>query len=271
MKKHLILAFSLAFTPVLFAEGPADDVKAAAKKLAESSYSWTTSTPAPSGSDRGGMSTEGKTDKSGVALIVNKFGDRSTESVIKAGKVAVKTEEGWKSGEELSARAPGGEGGGGRRGGGGFAARMAENFKAPAAEAETLATGAKELKKDGDAISGDLTEEAAKARLTFGGRRRGGEGGNAPPAPSNAKGSVKFWIKDGALTKYEVTVSGSFERDGETRDFSRTTTTEIKDAGTAALEIPAEATAKLGSADAAPEKKKDTEEKKAEEKKKDEI
>lgn len=248
MKKHLILAFTLALTPSLYAEGPADDVKAAAKKLAtDGSYTWTTTSPGRDGG-QGGMSVEGKTDKTGVALITTKFGDRTSETVIKAGKAAVKTDEGWKSGEELAAAGPGGAGGGGggRRGGGGFAARMAETFKAPAAEAETLAAGAKELKKDGDVISGDLTEEAAKERLSFGGRRRGGDNNNSPPpGPANAKGNVKFWIKDGVLAKYEVTLSGTFEFNGQSRDINRTSITEIKPVGTAALEIPAEAAAKL--------------------------
>ena len=263
-----MLAFTLALTPLLRAEGPADDVKAAAKKLAESAnYSWTTSSPGQEG--RGGMSIEGKTDKSGMACIKSTFGDRSTELVIKSGKVAVKTEEGWKSGEELTAAGAGGAGsggGGGRRFGGGFAARMAQNFKAPATEAETLVTGAKELKKDGNIISGELTEETAKQRLSFGGARRGGDSNNAAPGPANAKGSVKFWIKDGVLAKYEVSVSGTFERNGESRDINRITTTEIKDAGTTKLEIPSEASAKLTSGEAKPEEKK-TEEKKAEPKK----
>ena len=35
MKKHLILAFTLALAPALRAEGPADDVKAAIKKLTD--------------------------------------------------------------------------------------------------------------------------------------------------------------------------------------------------------------------------------------------
>ena len=285
MKKSLILAFSLALTPALFAEGPGDDVKAAVKKLSDAgSYSWTTSSTGSfgggGGGNGGGMTTEGKTDKSGAACLVSKWGDQpGRETIIKNGKAAVKTDEGWKSGDELSTRGPnngGGNGGGDnggqrRRTGGGFAARMAETFKAPAAEAEALAGGVKELKKDGDAISGELSEEAVKARLTFGGGRRGGNGGgdnnNAPPAPTNTKGSVKFWIKDGVLAKYEVTVSGTFQgRDGQSRDISRTSTTEIKDAGSTKLEIPAEAQAKL---DAAKTEKK--EEEKKEEKKKDEV
>ncbi len=77
---------------------------------------------------------------------------------------------------------------------------------------------------------------------------------------------MKFWIKDGFLAKDELTVSGSFERDGETRGFSRTTTTEIKPVGTAKLEIPDEAAAKLPSGDARADDKK-SDEAKPEEKK----
>jgi hypothetical protein len=256
MKKSLILAFAVALAPSLRAEGPADEVTAAVKKLAESAnYSWTVSSPAPEGSNRGGSSSEGKLEKDGIVCLKSTFGDRTTETLIKAGKVAIKTEDGWKSGEELASapRPDGGGDAGGRRGGrggfgGGFAARMAQNFKAPAVDAGELASGAKELKKDGDVISGELSEEAAKARLAFGGGRRGGGGGGGGGGPTieGAKGTVKFWIKDGVLAKYEVKASGSFtNNNGESRDFDRTTITEIKDVGSTKLEVPDEAKAKL--------------------------
>jgi hypothetical protein len=254
MKKSLLLAFSVALAPMVQAEDkPADAVKAAAKKLGETSYTWSTSSTGGGGGGgggRGGMSTEGKTEKDGPICLKNTFGDRTTETVIKGGKVAMKTDDGWKSAEELAAGGGGdGGGGGGRRGGGGFA-RMYENYKAPAAEAATLTEGVKELKKDGDTITGDLTEEAVKTRLTFGGRGGrpggGGGGGGAAPNITDAKGTVKFWVKEGVLTKYEVNVQGKREgRDGNTQDINRTTTTEIKDVGTTKIEIPAEATAKL--------------------------
>lgn len=237
----------MAFAPFVRAEdAPADAVKAAAKKLGETSYSWTTSTPAPEGSDRGGSSSEGKTEKDGPVVLKSTMGQRTTEVVIKAGKAAVKTDDGWKSGAELAAaRGDGNNGGGGRRfGGGAFAARMAETYKAPSAEAAALAGGVKELKKDGDTITGDLTEEAAKERLTFG-RGRGGNGGGNGPTISGAKGTVKFWVKDGVLAKYEVALEGKFEFDGNSRDMKRTTTTEIKEVGTTKLEVPSEAAEKL--------------------------
>jgi hypothetical protein len=74
----------------------------------------------------------------------------------------------------------------------------------------------------------------------MGGRR----GGQAPPV-SNAKGSVKFWIKDGVLTKYVLKVSGTITRNGDDVDVDRTTTVEIKDVGTTKLAVPDEAKSKM--------------------------
>ncbi len=236
----------MAFAPVVRAEdSPADTVKAAAKKLAETSYSWTSTTPAREGSDRGGSSAEGKTEKDGPVVLKSTMGPRTSEMIIKSGKVALKTVEGWKSGAELAAsgNSGGGEGGARRFNGGAFVARMGETYKAPAAEAAALAGGVKELKKDGDTITGELTEDTVKERLFFG-RGRGGNAGNPPPI-SGAKGTVKFWVKDGALAKYEVALEGSVEFDGNPRDLKRTTTTEIKEVGTTKLEVPSEATEKL--------------------------
>ena len=118
-----------------------------------------------------------------------------------------------------------------------------QRLRTPSAEAEALAGQTKELKKDGDAISGDLTEESAKAMATFGRGRRGGGG----PGPTNVKGSVKFWVKDGELTKYQTKVSGKRQnQNGEDMEFERTTTVEIKDVGTTKINVPDEAKKKLG-------------------------
>jgi len=117
------------------------------------------------------------------------------------------------------------------------------NFRTPAIEAEDMAGKVKELKKDGDAFAGELTEEGAKDLLRFRGRRAGSDG---PPPAKNAKGSVKFWLKDGQLAKYEYKVSGTVTFNGEDRDVERTTTVEIKDVGTTKIEVPAEAKKKLG-------------------------
>jgi hypothetical protein len=239
MKQKLLCGvFAMLAGSLLAADSsPKDDVTAAAKKLAEkSNYSWKLTmdlgpnaqfTPGP---------TEGKTEKDGFTWLSMSFNDNTSEGISKSGKVAVKTEDGWQSGEEAT-------GGGG--GGGGFnpaliMARRMQNLKAPAAEVDDLVSKAKDIKKDGDVYSGDLTEEGAKSLLTMGFGRRGG------PPPSNAKGSLKFWIKNGEMTKYESKVSGKRQnQNGDEMEIDRTTTVEIKDVGTTKLAVPDEAKKKL--------------------------
>jgi hypothetical protein len=119
-------------------------------------------------------------------------------------------------------------------------ARMLQTFKAPAEEAADLTAKTKELKSADGAYSGDLTIEAIKELLRFG-RRSGG----TPPEVSGAKGSVKFWLKDGALAKYEYSVQGTVTFNGNDRDVDRKNTVEIKDVGTTKVTVPEEAAKKL--------------------------
>jgi hypothetical protein len=120
------------------------------------------------------------------------------------------------------------------------------NLKAPAAEAADLIGKTKDIAKAGDAYAGDLTEDAAKALLTMGGRGRRGGGGGGAPSITDAKGSVKFWLKDGAISKYQIKVSGTLTRNGTDTDVERTTTVEIKDIGNTTITLPDEAKSKLG-------------------------
>jgi hypothetical protein len=78
--------------------------------------------------------------------------------------------------------------------------------------------------------------------LSFGGRR-----GADAPEPKNAKGSVKFWIKDGVLSKYELKQQGTVTFNGDDRDIDGTTTVQIKDMGTTKIQVPDEAKKKLSS------------------------
>jgi YD repeat-containing protein len=111
------------------------------------------------------------------------------------------------------------------------------NFKAPAVEAADLADKTKALKSADGVISGDLTEDGVKGFLSFG-RRPNADA----PAPKDAKGTVKFWVKDGELTKYEYNVQGKITgREDNEITIDRTTTVEIKDAGKTKLAIPDEA------------------------------
>jgi hypothetical protein len=108
-------------------------------------------------------------------------------------------------------------------------------------QAADLAEQAKELKKDGDALAGDLTEAGAKSLMTWGGRG----GGGTPPEVNGAKGSVKFWVKDGVIAKYQFKVQGTVKRNDNDQEIDRTTTVEIKDVGTTKIEVPEDARKKL--------------------------
>ena len=241
IKTSLSAAITLLAGSLIAADsGPKDDVKTAAGKLAaKSNYSWKTTVETPGGGGGGGRfrpgPTEGKTEKDGFTFLSMTRGDNTIEAVLKAGKGALKTADGWKSLAEAT------EGGDGQPNPTRFIGRMLQNFKTPAAQAEDLADKTKELKKSDDAYIGELTEAGAKELLTFGPR----PGGGNAPTPSNAKGSVKFWLKDGALSKYEFKLQGTINFNGNDVEVDRTTTVEIKDVGSTKLDVPEEAKKKL--------------------------
>jgi hypothetical protein len=241
MKKSILLGISLLLAGPLLAAGPKDDVTAAAKKLAGDSYSWTQTmdlgpnapfTPPPS---------DGKISKDGTASISTTFQDNTSMGLKKGDKVAVKTDAGWQTAAEATAGGQGGGGGGGFNPAA-FMARRMQNLKTPADEVQDLITNVTELKKDGDALTGDFSEAGAKNLVSFGFR---GRGGRTPPPVTDAKGSLKIWLKDGALTKYEYKVSGKRDNNGESQDIERTTTIEIKDVGKTTVEMPDDAKKKL--------------------------
>ena len=118
--------------------------------------------------------------------------------------------------------------------------RRVQNFKAPAVEAAYLAGKTEDLSKADDAYSGKLTTDAAKELLTFGGRGGGGGGNNAPEV-TGAEGQIKFFIKDGVLSKYEVQLKGAVNFNGENRDLTRTMTVEVSNIGSTKVVVPDEA------------------------------
>jgi len=223
----LMLAGSL-----LAADSAKDDVKAAAKKLAEkSNYSWKTTTENAGGGGFRMGPIEGKTEKGGATLITMNGQNGSTEAVLKGTeKGAIKTDEGWQS---LSEAAEG-------EGPGRFRAMMLRNFKTPAMQAEDIAGKTKGLTATDGVYSGELTEEGAKSLLSFGGR-----GGGGGPEISGAKGSAKFWTKEGVISKFEYTVKGKVSFNGNDRDVDRTTTVEIKDVDSTKVTVPEGAAKKL--------------------------
>jgi hypothetical protein len=239
MKRHILPGLiALLAGPLMAADtSPKADVKNAAAVLGnQTNYSWRTTVEVGNTSRFRPGPTDGKTEKSGYTTLLMSFNDNASEAVLKGTNGAIKTpDNGWQTLAEAA-----------QDNGGGpnpamFLARMLPTYKTPATEAADLADKAKELKTDGDALAGNLTEDGAKALLTFRPRAGGGE----PPTVSNAKGSAKFWLKEGKLAKYQYHLQGTVSFNGNDRGVDRTTTVEIKDVNSTKIEVPDEAKKKL--------------------------
>lgn len=240
MKRNILCAvLALLVAPLLAAAAsPKDDVLNASKKLADTgNYTWDTTINNANG---GGFSmgpNEGKTEKGGYTWYSMKFNDNTTEIVMKGTNAAINTpDNGWQTRAEIAAAND-------QPGPGMFMVRMLDSFQTPPKQVEDLVSKTKEIKESDGAYVGDLTEDGVKSLLSF---RRGRNGGNGPDV-SNPKGSVKFWVKDGMLTKYEFHLQGSMSFNGNDFDVDRTTTVDIKDIGSTKVTVPADAQKKLSS------------------------
>jgi hypothetical protein len=222
MKTTCFLTFAAWFLLALPAcADPKTEVVEAIKKLEdESGYAWT-STPKTEGSTSGRSqrAVEGQTEKNGFTLFKGSAGDTAFEVAFKEEKFAVNYNDAWLSSAEVGENSS--------------VARRLRALKTPVDEAGQLVKQTGELKRDPDGrYAGHLAPDAAKELFAFLGRR-------AAEAPE-AKGIVEFWVKDGRLTKYVFTVSGTIKVGEEKREveISRTTTVEIRDVGSTKVSLP---------------------------------
>ena len=214
-----------------------DEARTAVSKLKEQpNYSWVSTlemvdmpfTPEPQ---------HGKTEKDGVSIVTQDFNGETTKAAFKGGKVVVFFDGEWQSvsnpdSDDFMDRAA-------------MTARFLAGSGTAAKQAEELLGMTQTLKAGDDGVlAGDLTEKGVQDLLSFGPRR-----GNAPGA-KNAKGSAKFWLKDGALVKFQSHIQGRipFGPEQEERDMDITRTVEIKDVGKTKVEVPEEAKKKLDAA-----------------------
>ena len=103
MKRILTTTLASAFALSLCLADAKEDVKAAAKKLADAAnYSWTATTEI-----EGGPFTPapvmGKAEKGGYAVLTTERDSTTTTAVLKGDKGVLKTEDGWQTAEELRA------------------------------------------------------------------------------------------------------------------------------------------------------------------------
>jgi hypothetical protein len=230
MKQELLICTLVAGLFGVATADPAADLSSAAKKLAAAkSYTWTSSSAF---GDREARVTSGKTGNGGHTLITYPMRGSSIEVLIRDGKAAFKGEDGW---QLASAEAEGDENRRLR-----FLAGMASRYEAPTKRVAELLEGIGDLAVEEGTYSGKLSEDAAKALMTFRGRGRGGEQREPPPI-TGAGGSVMLIVKDGLVTKYELTLKGKMTFNEQVRDISRTTTVEFTKVGFTCFDISEEA------------------------------
>jgi hypothetical protein len=180
----------------------------------------------------GGGATEGKIGKDGTAVVTFPGRDSTSQAVFKGEKSAIETQDGWRSRAELESD---------DQGPGRFLVFRLTGFTAPAAQIGELLKATESVAMADGAYAGKMSAAGAKEMLSFRGFRRGGDG----PDISNPSGSVKFWIKDGAVSKYQYSVKGTMSFNGNDRDIDRTTTVEISNVGSTTVEVPAGAKGKI--------------------------
>jgi hypothetical protein len=233
MKKNILFSLAALMAASLIAADatPKELVTAAAKKLGEqTNYTWTATVVVPDDAPFKPGPTQGKAEKEGFATISLRFFDNQIQVVLKGTNAAATTEDGsWKTLAELDQQ----------EGPARFMGGLVRSMKRPADEAAGIAAFASELKQDGDAYVTDLTEQGAKALQTF--KMPGGESS----VVNDAKGSAKFWIKDGVLTKYEFKLKGKLKFGDNEFPNDRTTTVEIKDVNNTKVEVAEAAKKKL--------------------------
>jgi len=216
---------SLLAAALIAADGPAvEDVRSAITALGgQPNYGWITTVVVPESAPFKPGPTEGRVEKGGFATVTLSFGENRSEVVMKGDQALIKDPEGqWKSASELeNAEGPAR-----------FLGFIVRNVKTPAVQASELLGAAKDLKKEGEVYAGEMTADGVRKQFRFG-------------EPQNPKGWVKFWVKDGALQKFEVRVEARMEFNGNEFDASRTTTTELREVGTTKVSPPEDAKKKL--------------------------
>ncbi len=212
----LVAAIALLGLPGTALADEVEDLKAAVSKLADSTgYSWNQSIINP----KNRTSVEGKTKKEGVTWLVMKGTSGDREYARKGDKTAYKSPDGWKvmtTREGPDKLMPG---------------------VLPSDAALAFIAAFKELKAGADGqYTGELLDDQTKEMIHLGGSKPAASGGIV-----NAKGTVKFKVKDGVLVKIEARLTGHSTVAKMEIEHDKNITFEIKDIGTVKFEVPAEA------------------------------
>jgi hypothetical protein len=236
MKRLMLFAAALCVAQVLGAAeaSPKETVAAAIQKLAaQTNYTWHADMSSVEGTNQVVTKlghTEGKTVKQGYTELAMTRGNSTLTAFLRDGNGVIQTPDGWKS--LADAAKDDGEGTNRFR----LAALMLRDYQLPAAQALALVDKCSEVTLSNGVYTAALSAASAGQLLSF---RRAASGSGAPDI-REAKGTVRFWLKEGCLSKLEFHLQGTFAFSNTARRIDRTTEVEIKDVGTTTITVPEE-------------------------------
>ena len=220
--KMLAIGTILCLTGTALAADPIDVVSDAAKKLTDTAnYTWRANTYDAANSLT--VVQDGQTQKDGDTLIKLNAGGSYVQVALRGNASVLNVGDGWKTADETDQRQ---------------ALRFMSAVTSPALIASQIVSGLDDLKADGNMFTAQLSgrEVNSLMRPLYSLNAIRSQGGNDP----GAKATIKFWVADGMLTKYQVHITGSANNSVDLN-----VTVDFREIGTTTVSIPEQAKKKL--------------------------
>jgi len=118
--------------------------------------------------------------------------------------------------------------------------KLPAGINLPHEELAILAANNTDVHLENGVVSGKLTQSAADLLLV--------PPGSSQRPPEGSAGTFRLWIKDGAVTKYELKLTAETTPNGARVNggFSETSTVDLSNVGSTNVEVPDAAKRKLG-------------------------
>jgi len=224
----LALGAFFCMTGTVLAADPVDEVNDAAKKLADTgNYSWRSVTNDASNSLT--VVVDGQTQEDGSTLIKLTGGGSYAQIALRGRNSVLNVGGGWQTADEAADQPQ--------------AARFMSSVMSPALVASQIASRLDDLKPQGNVftaqLSGGEVSNLLRPLYSLDAIRTRGMNN------AGAKASIKFWIKDGLLEKFQVHITGTSSRGGADTAVDRTVTVDFRDVGKTKVSLPEQAKKKL--------------------------
>jgi hypothetical protein len=227
--RMLSISTIVCLASTALAADPPQMVADAVQKLSDTrNFSWRAITRETSQSLT--VIEDGQTQEDGSTLIRLNSGGSSVQIALKGSTSVLNAGGGWMTSDEATDQRQ--------------AVRFMSTVTSPALVASRIASRLDNLRADGGEfvaqISGGEVNNVISPLYSLDALRIRGVN------ESGAKATVKFWITEGRLTKYQVHATGTMSRGGTATPVDLTVTVDFRDIGKTKVSLPDQAKKKLG-------------------------